>query len=393
MSFYRRIPYLLLVLLLLFLVPISLGRGEENADSQTDETKADVRVTELRARISPQLEIVLPSGNIYEHFVINFNNLELTFNLSFSVLGNTLGGDITFAYPSFLLSPYVTFYQSLDFESYFAPQISGDDIVLVPTTKYITRKRGVDLGLRYVLFSNFSLVPSLLISDTFKGSLTENRVLEDGVDLTPQFGLVYDSVRAEDTDTKPIFTGLYWETTFGVRYRNDFSTPVELNSETMFLLYHNIREKWFFEERLSLISPLKIWEKRLASIYSLGGFDSTRGYEEGSINALRFLSLSTNIEREIFDGRELRLRMFKRFVRLHQYRIFFLSDVLFTQDRLRLENPIEEYCSVGAGIAFSLSGREKTHFQIRLSAAQALTEAFAPIVYFRTSLFKFETSL
>jgi hypothetical protein len=393
MYVYRSAPFFFLIILLFILVPFSQGRGEENSDSQTEENKVDVRVTELRARISPQLEIVLPSGNIYEHFVTNFNNLEITFNLSFSVIGNTLGGDITFAYPSFMLSPYVTFYQSLDFENYFAPQISGSDIILVPTTKYIIRKRGADLGLRYELFPNFSLVPALVITDTFKGSLTENRVLEEGVDITPQFGLVYDTVLAEDTATEPIFTGLYAETTFGIRYRNDFSTPVELNSKILFLLYHNIREKWFFEERLSLVSPLKIWEKGLASIYSLGGFDSIRGYKEGSINALRFLSFSTNIEREVFKDRELRLRMLKRVVRLHQYRIFFLTDALLTQDRLRLENPIKEYCSIGAGIAFSLSGKEKTHFQIRLSAAQALTEAFAPIVYFRTSLFRFETSL
>ncbi|MGQ9617179.1 MAG: hypothetical protein ACUVWJ_12365 [Spirochaetota bacterium] len=66
---------------------------EERDDTEgEDAKKVDVRVTQLRARISPQFEVVLPSGDLYEHFITNFNNLELTFNLHFSVIGNTLGG-------------------------------------------------------------------------------------------------------------------------------------------------------------------------------------------------------------------------------------------------------------------------------------------------------------
>lgn len=63
----------------------------ESEDREDAQDLVDVRVTELRARVSPQLEVVLPTGNFYAHFVTNFNILEIAFNLNFSVLGNTLG--------------------------------------------------------------------------------------------------------------------------------------------------------------------------------------------------------------------------------------------------------------------------------------------------------------
>jgi len=384
------VAFLIFTLLSIFSATAEDETGDE---AEKEEKNVDVRVTELRARISPQLEIVLPSGNIYEHFVTNFNNLEIAFNLSFSVLGNTLGGDITFAYPMNVLSPSLSFYQQLDFENYFQPAISGSDLTLVPTSKYIMRKRGFTLGLSYEVLRDFHLVPAFSVSDIFKGSLTENRVLEDGVDIIPQMGFVYDSVRAEDTERKPIFTGLYAETIFDVRYRNEFRNPIEVNNRNHLLLSHNWRRTWFFEERATLTYPVTIWDKERASFYSLGGFHTVRGYEEESIHALRFFLFSLNMEREILNDREVRLKLFKRQVRMHQYRIFFLFDSLFTQDRLSLEAPVDYYSSTGMGVAFSLSGRQRTHFQLRFSAAQPLTERFAPIIYFRTSLFHFETQL
>jgi hypothetical protein len=292
-----------------------------------------------------------------------------------------------------VFSPYLSFYQQLDFENYFQPAISGKDLILVPTSKYIMRKRGFTLGMRYEVLQDFFLVPAFSVSELFKGSLTENRVLEDGVDIIPQMGVVYDSVRAEDTEREPVFTGVYAESTFELRYRNEFRNPIEVNNRNLLLLSHNLNRTWFFEERATLTYPVTIWNRELASFYSLGGFHSIRGYEESSINALRFFLFSANVERQILNDREVRLKLFRRMVRMHQYRIFFLFDSLFSQDKLSIETPVDCYSSAGLGVAFSLSGRERTHFQFRFSAAQPLTERFAPIIYFRTSLFHFETQL
>ncbi len=188
------------VTVLVFCIPVNLFADDETVDksSEEDEKKVDVRVTELRARVSPQFEFVLPTGDLYEHFTTNFNNLEMTFNLHFSVIGNTLGGDIIFAYPFGKWAPYVRFSQVLDFENYFSPKLQGSELLLVPTDKYILRKRGVNPGLKYEVLENLYLEPSLVLNDVFRGSLTENRVVDEGVDIIPQLGLVFDTVHAEE---------------------------------------------------------------------------------------------------------------------------------------------------------------------------------------------------
>lgn len=144
----------------LSLFPMLLCAEEERDDTGgEDERKVDVRVTQLRARISPQFEVVLPTGDLYEHFITNFNNLELTFNLHFSVIGNTLGGDIVFRYPFGKWSPYVKFYHEMDFENYFSPRLDGSELLLVPIDKYIWRERGVSPGLKYEIFQSLYLEP------------------------------------------------------------------------------------------------------------------------------------------------------------------------------------------------------------------------------------------
>jgi hypothetical protein len=306
----RAIRFFLFVSLILLILPINIHADGEEVDPtaiKKEKQKVDVRVTELQARVSPQLEIVLPTGNINQHFVTYFNNLEMTFNLSFSVMGNTLGGDIRFAYPINSISPYIFFYQKLDFENYIAPAFDGKELTFVPTDKYIARNRGLNLGLNYKIINNFYIMPSFVVNETFKGSLTENKVLEEGVDLIPQISFVYDSVEVEDTNTDPIFSGIYYNTTFSIRYRNAFHTPVDAENKNLFLLHHNLKRIWFFGERVTLNYPIKSWEKELIKFYSLGGIESIRGYEEYSIDSFRFFLLSSNVAREILQDKELRV--------------------------------------------------------------------------------------
>ena len=372
------------------------GETQTEHEPEGDEEpqdNVDVRVTELRARVSPQLEVVLPSGNFYAHFVTNFNNLEIAFNLSFSVLGNTLGGDLGVSYPIKTFTPYVTFFQHIDFENYFAPDISGGEIVLVPTEKYLRRDRGFDLGSRWEAADNFAIRPSVVFDEVFKGDLTKSVVLEEGVDIVPQTSFEYDSLRAEKTETDPVHVGLYIKSNFSLRYRDDFDTPVEADNRNRLSFYHRAGQRWFFDEEATLNYPLKIWRSDLATYYSLGGFETIRGYDEGSIPSLRFFLLSLNVERAIFYGRELRFKLLKNPVKVHQFRLVLLSDTLLSQDRIYGGAPVDFYSGAGGGISFTFSGSGSTHFQFKVCAAQALTGEFAPIVYLRSSLLKYETRI
>jgi hypothetical protein len=93
-----------------------------------EEQQIDVGVSEVRARINPNFEFALPSGNIYQHFGENFNNLNMTFNLNYNFLDNDINGDVTFAYPIQRFTPSITFAEDLDFENYIAPSIQEGTI-------------------------------------------------------------------------------------------------------------------------------------------------------------------------------------------------------------------------------------------------------------------------
>jgi hypothetical protein len=357
------------------------------------EQRIDVGVTEVRAQINPNFEFSLPSGNIYQHFVQNFNNLHMTFNLNYNILDNDINGDITFAYPINRFTPSIMFTEDLDFENYIAPSIEGGTITLAPTDKYISRTRNIELSLGYQVTDSFSIVPSFLISDIFKGSLTTSRIVDEGVDLIPRLGFVYNTVRARDPTEGLYFNGLYLRSVFSMRFRQSFDNPVALDHVNNLLLHFNFYDFWHLQQKVNISYPIYIWEGSKTSFYSLGGFDTIRGVLYGSINAFRFLLLSTNLEHEIFKGTEVPFTPFKLQAKLHQFRLFLLFDELLTQECLDASSPIQSYTSVGGGFAFVISGKEKGHFEIKLYAAQQLGKDFAPFIYLKTSLFDLEQQL
>jgi hypothetical protein len=370
--------------------------SEEDAEGASDagpETrKVDIKATAVKAKLNPQFEFVLPSGNINEHFVIYFNNLKMTFDLAYSIIDSSVDGEVTFAYPFGKFSPFVTFTQNVDFENLVKQELKGSELTLVPTEKYISRYRGAVIGVDYKPFSAFSIEPSFTAEDVFKGNLTNSIVIDEGVNLKPGLGFIFDTFQA-DLPGKRMYTGgTYFNSTFTMFFRNSFANPVNLKQHNLLLVHYYDSDKvWFIKERVSLNYPVVVWNKKLTGFYSIGGFDTLRGYSYASINAFRFLLISSEIEREILKEHTLKINLKKFEARVHQYRLFFLVDSLYTQDNLSVESDVNFFPAVGFGTGFNISGKSDTYFRVRLYTAQALGRKFAPILYFRTSLFNFET--
>lgn len=368
--------------------------GEEGESETTDSEeprKLDIQYSHVRARVSPDFELAIPSGKVTLSFTQPFNNLDLSFYLGYSVISSDVNTELTFAYNIKRFRPYVKFFQSTDFENLVAPGISGSGVVLVPTDKYIYRSRGFDVGVGYRLAPKLYLEPSFLLNDIFKGSLTEARVLEEGVDLVPKLSFVYDGVSAPDPTNKLYFRGLYYRTIFSTRFRNGFNRPVDMRNENLLLYHFNIRKNWFFLLKGTLDYPIVVWEDELASYYTLGGFETIRGYEYRSINAFSFFLFTSDVERELFKERELRL--IKDRLRMHQFSFKLLADSLVYQDSIGIKSNLHYLASLGAGFSFVLSGRGKSHFRNELFIAQGLQSGEGLILYFRTSLFNLEKSL
>lgn len=369
--------------------------GEDAAaivPGEPDIRKVDIKATAVRARLNPQFEFVLPTGYISEHFIIYFNNLQMTFDLAYSIIDSSVDGGITFTYPIKKFTPFVTFTQKVDFENIIQTELKGSELTLIPAEKYISRSRGSVIGIGYKLFPTFTIAPSFTVDDVFKGNITQSLVIDEGVNLSPGISFIFDNFQAELPGGKLYTRGIYFSSIFTMLYRNSFENPVNVKNHNHFLLHYNDYEKtWFLKERISLNYPIKIWEKNITGFYSLGGFDTIRGYNFASINAFRFLLISSEVEREILKEREVKIKLKKFEARIHQYRVFFLVDTLFTQDKLGIESDVNFFPSIGFGTGFNLSGKSKTHFRVRLYTAQAIGSKFAPVIYFRTSLFNFET--
>ncbi len=387
MSRLGRSPGFFLILLVWLLCPVLMrGDGGETAH-------LDIKVKEISANVSPKIEFSLPGGNIYEHFVENFNYLEMTFNLDYNFLDNSIGGDVSFAYPYKWIKPGVTFSDAVDFENFIAPKVVGDDIYLLPVDKYISRDRALEFGVLFNILANMHLTTAFLISDVFKGDLSENNILDKGTDLIQKLSVDFNTIQPKGQTRRLVFEGLYAGSVFTSRFRNRFSNPVSIDNENKLLFHSELFSPWFIEEKASMNIPVKIWMKEISGFYTLGGFDSIRGYADNSINSFRFLLVSNSLKRSIFPDKEVKFKLSKLRVYLHQFTLFFLLDELLTQDRLSIHSPLESYTSLGSGISFVMSGKEKVHLHTELYIAQPLKNKLPPVIYFKTSLFSFEKKM
>jgi hypothetical protein len=386
--------FLLLLLISSFSAFSTTGFAEEEGpsdDSDGEETsRLNIQYSEVRARVSPTFEVALPSGELTLSFTQPFNRLDLIFYLGYGVISSDIDTELTFAYNIKRFRPYVKFFQKTDFENLVAPAIVDSGIVLVPTEKYIDRRRGFELGVDYRLAQRLYLEPAFLLDDVFKGSLTEARILDEGVDLTLKLSFIFDGVTALDPSDNLYFAGAYYRTILATRFRDTFNVPVSMRSENLYLHFFTIRNSWYFKLRGSLNYPIAVWEDELADFYQLGGFDTIRGYEDGSINAFSFLLFTVDTEYELFKERELSL--LKDRLRFHQFRFTLLADSLLFQDSIGLQSDIQYLSSLGAGISAVISGRGNSHFRTELFVAQGIQSGEGPILYFRTSLFNLETS-
>jgi hypothetical protein len=379
--------------IILVLLTLQSGSGFAQTEDPEDYGGFDVSVSSIRAQVSPQLEIALPSGNIAQHLSIAFNNLELTTDLYYRVVDNNIGGQLTLEFPLGRFRPYITFHQDVDNENLVEPRISGGEVQLVPSSKYLYRQRGFTPGVSYEFIRNLSIEPSLTVNDIFKGNLSESLIIDEGTDLIPQISLTYDGIRIERNGAGFFFSGLYSRITYMIRYRG-FSDPISSRIENRLLAKADIRERIFFEEELTFDTLLQVWEEELVNFYSLGGFGTIRGYDPDSIFALRFLRSSLDVEQRIFKDAEITVRTSRkrdRFIRLHQFSLLYIFDLLLTQPELDIRSAVDTNIGLGGGFGFTLSGRGNIHFQTQVYLAQAIGSGFSPVFYLRTSLFNWET--
>jgi hypothetical protein len=366
------------------------GTREERREAPRTKRKVHVNVSPVRAKISPTIEISLPSGNLSEHFEQSFNRLDMSFNLDYNFFDDSLKAGVAFAHQFKHLTPSIGFSENLDFENLVTPRIVGSKVVLAPTDKYISREKAVDLNLAYSFAKNLSATETFIVSDVYRGSLSSGTILDEGTDLTERIGLVYNSVEVRESERRVKFQGTYASSLLDFRYRNSFSNPISIGTQNSLLSHVIFGHGWNLQARLSANSPVKVFDKEKVGYYSLGGFDTIRGYPHGSLHAFRFAHLGTTWEREILREKELKFKLFRLQAVAHQFNLLFLLDGLALQDQLDVSSPVVFHSSLGAGFSFLVTGKEGGHLHVDLSLAQPLESGYSPVFYFRSSIFSFE---
>jgi hypothetical protein len=141
------------------------------------------------------------------------------------------------------------------------------------------------------------------------------------------------------------------------------------------------------------IIHFKVYDKQKVNYYQLGGFDNIRGDDSGTINTIRFLLLSTNLEREISRNKEIQFRKLERYTTIHQFTLLFLLDGLFEHDRLNIHSPVHFNSSLGAVFSLLITREGKKHLKVEVYAVQPLESGFSHVIYMRSTLFKFESKI
>ena len=384
----------LTVIIFIILPGPAYGETGQAEESEVIPEKKDVPiyVNPVQA-ISPTVALSFPNGNFYMHFEQDFNILETVFDFNYNFFNDGVDSRVSLAYPIGRFIPTIGFSGNLDYENFVAPTIVDSDVYLVPTDKYVSRVRSLDLNLSYNIWRNFYLTNFFIVSDIFHASLSTGTILDEGVDLIERVGVIYNTLGVKELPTRIEVEGFYFRSLFDFRYRDSFSTHLSTDNHNVFLLHTNIRNRLFIEEKLSLNYPIKVSDKEKVYYYQLGGFDNIRGYGLGAINSIRFLLLSTNLEYEIFRDKEIQFKKSERHTTLHQFTLLFLLDGLFEQDRLNIHSQVHFYSSLGAGFSFLITRGGKKHLKVSVYAAQPLESGFFPVIYLRSTVFNFESKI
>ncbi len=363
------------------------------AQEQKEEPQRTVAMSTLEAKITPNFEFTLPSGNISERLEQQFNNLNTVFTLNFNFLNSSIEADAAFSYPLGFFIPGVHFFQNVDLENLIAPRFQDGELGLLSTDKYISRDRGIGVDLVFNVTPVFSITPSFLMNDTFKGSFTTDLILDEGIDWIARMSFALDSAKSQPEGIPEPRHRVVFNSVFNVRFRNTLANPASVDHSNVVQSYHRLWDHVFITESLTFSYPIYIWNQEISRFYSLGGFNTIRGYTYGSIAAFRYFLNRFDLGFDVFPNASIKIKLRKRRATVHDYRIFFILDGLLAQDHLSWNSVAHIYGSCGAGFTFLLSGEKQQHIKVSTYVVQPLQAGRLPIVYFQTSFFNFEKKI
>jgi hypothetical protein len=363
--------------------------NEESAVTR-ESTRPSVELSTFRAEVRSDFELVLPTGAITQRIPLQFGSLGIDTTLGYAVNGNELNGEMVFSYALGRVLPELRFFQSVDFEDYVDPSFETGGVDVFAEEEFVSRRQGVEPRVSALVLAHTRLGTAFEITDTFDWSLSENRLVDEGVDLVPQVFLEYDNMRAVQPNRALEFSGTAARISLSERFRNRLDNPVLLELENRLVVQQLLGDNWSVEEHVTFDTIIDVWREALVNEYQLGGYDSIRGYAPNEIEAMRVAMLSTQLSRRVLRSLDTRFPVHaRRSVELHQHRVFVLSDLAVIQSELDLHSRASFYGNIGLGLGTVVSSG-RIHLDVSVAAAQPFDIGRLPVFYVRTTLFDLE---
>ena len=319
--------------------------------------------------------------------------MHTVFSLDFNFLNSSIDADVAFSYPLGFFIPGIHFFQNVDLENLVAPRFQDGELVLTPTEKFVSRNRGIGLAFIFNVTSILSITPELLMNDKFKGSFTTDLVLDEGIDWIARLSFVLDSSKSRSAGAPTPKHSVVFSSLFNTRFRNVLTNPVGIDHKNVLITNLQFGDRLFLTESIGFSCPIYIWNEEISSYYSLGGFNTMRGYSYGSIAAFRYLPNRIDLGAGVFPNAQIKLKLRKRRATIGDYRVFCIFDGLLAQDHLSWDSAVNVYGGCGAGFAFLVSGEKQQHLKVSAYVVQPVEQGRLPIFYFQTSFFNFEKSI
>jgi hypothetical protein len=204
---------------------------------------------------------------------------------------------------------------------------------------------------------------------------------------------VLDSTKSRTEGTPVPRHSVVFSSVFNTRFRNVVTNPVSIAHGNILQTNHQLGDRVFITELLGFNYPIFVWNEDISNYYSLGGFDTLRGYPYGSIAAFRYLLNRFDLGAGVFPNAQIKLKLLKREATIHDYRVFFIFDGLLAHDHLSWDSAVNVYGGCGGGLSFLISGEKQQHIKLSTYIVQPIEPGRSPIFYFQTSFYNFEKKI
>ncbi len=377
---FKTSPFLLIVLLFAILIP---------AEAQEKRSTSAVSVSTLRARLQPDLEVILPTGEVSQASNFLLSPILLHTEFVFHTLENQVMGLVTVSRAEGAVIPYISVSEHVDFERDIDPRLTDGNVEITPTERRVARTRTLEPGISWRPFQPLTIKFDVAIEDRYSGNLDGDTEAVQDLGLTPQLGVTFDRLRPLSAARSPLIVGDYYHLGVHQLFAENFSHPVASGLRATFIGGYTVTPHFHASHRLSVLVPIHIQDTERFTPLALGGYDNVRGYTAGDVAGIgALLSRNTFAFIPVPDGANSSGGSTKQKLRIHSLRMLLALDGALMDQNMAIDSQFDLFGSIGPGLGMTISTRRGLHLDVTALTAFADFNA-PPVFYIRTSLYVF----